>query len=205
MATESIELSRVLPTTPERIYLAWLSGLEHSAMTGSKATVESIEVGGAYSAWDGYIDGVHVALEPGRRILQTWRSDDFPADAAESYLEVLLEPAPGGTRITLRHTGIPEGQGPGYLDGWGEHYLTPMARFFAAEARRTRPAPARTGAGKKAAKKSPARRAPARKRVAAGRSSARKTPGRKPPRTKASARKAGARSTSRKRSPKPRR
>jgi uncharacterized protein YndB with AHSA1/START domain len=201
MATESIELSRVLPASPERIYLAWLSGPEHTAMTGSKATVESIEVGGAYSAWDGYIDGVHVALEPGRRILQTWRSDDFPADAAESYLEVLLEPAPGGTRLTLRHSGIPEGQGPGYLDGWGEHYLTPMARFFAAEAKRARPAPARTGGRKKAAAgTSPGRRAPAPKRVVAA-----KSPGRKAPRGKAPAGKLGARRTPGKRSPKPRR
>jgi uncharacterized protein YndB with AHSA1/START domain len=201
MATESIELSRVLPASPERIYLAWLSGPEHTVMTGSKATVESIEVGGAYSAWDGYIDGVHVALEPGRRILQTWRSDDFPADAAESYLEVLLEPAPGGTRLTLRHTEIPEGQGPGYLDGWSVHYLEPMARYFAAEVKRARPAPARKVAGTKAAaRKPPARRAAARKRVAAG-----KAPGRKAPARKSPGRKSGARSTPRGRSRKSRR
>ncbi len=136
MATESIELSRFLPATPDRIYLAWLNGRDHGAMTGSKASVASTEVGGAFTAWDGYIDGVHVALEPGRRIVQTWRSDDFPADAPESYLELLLEPAPGGSQVTLRHRELPAGQGPGVLAGWDEFYFTPMERFFAAEARR---------------------------------------------------------------------
>jgi uncharacterized protein YndB with AHSA1/START domain len=136
MATETIELSRFLPATPDRIYLAWLNGRDHSAMTGSRATVASTEVGGAFTAWDGYIDGVHVALEPGRRIVQTWRSDDFPADAQESYLELLLEPAPGGSQVTIRHRELPAGQGPGLLAGWDEFYFAPMERYFTAEAKR---------------------------------------------------------------------
>jgi len=50
MTTEAIELSRFLPATPDRIYLAWLNGPEHSAMTGGAATVASTEVGGAFTA-----------------------------------------------------------------------------------------------------------------------------------------------------------
>jgi uncharacterized protein YndB with AHSA1/START domain len=160
MTTEAIELSRFLPATPDRIYLAWLNGPEHSAMTGSAATVASTEVGGAFTAWDGYIDGVHVALEPGRRIVQTWRSDDFPADSPESYLEVTLEPARGGTQLTLRHSDIPAGQGPGYLAGWDEYYLEPMARYFAAETkRRAAKGPKRAAAGGSPARKATSRRA----------------------------------------------
>jgi hypothetical protein len=130
-------------------------------MTGSRATVASNDVGGAFTAWDGYIDGVHVALEPGRRIVQAWRSDDFPADAPESYLELLFEPAPGGSQVTLRHRDLPAGQGPGLLAGWDEFYFTPMERFFLAEAKRrggTAKPSARKGA--KRAPKKVARKAP---------------------------------------------
>ncbi len=158
MPTDAIALSRILPATPDRIYLAWLNGPEHSAMTGGKATVASTEIGGAFTAWDGYIDGVHVALEPGRRIVQAWRSDDFPADAPESRLEVLLEPAPGGTRITIRHEELPEGQGPAVLEGWDEWYLAPMEKYFAREARR------RAGA-KPAAKAKGRAKAPVKARI----------------------------------------
>jgi uncharacterized protein YndB with AHSA1/START domain len=169
MPTESIELSRFLPATPDRIYLAWLNGPEHAAMTGATATVASAEVGGAFTAWDGYIDGVHVALEPGKRIVQAWRTDDFPADAPESHLEVLLEPVPGGTQLTLRHDEIPEGQGPGYLAGWDEFYLEPMARFFAAEAkRRGMKGPAEKRTTRAAAKRPAAKRTPARRGTRAG-------------------------------------
>jgi hypothetical protein len=147
-------------------------------MTGSRATVASTELGGAFTAWDGYIDGVHVALEPGRRIVQAWRSDDFPADAPESYLELLLEPARGGSQVTIRHRELPAGQGPGILAGWDEFYFTPMERFFTAEAKRRavlaprpevkrmasagkRSKPAASKGVKRAAK--PARRKPTRK------------------------------------------
>jgi uncharacterized protein YndB with AHSA1/START domain len=200
MATETIELSRFLPATPDRVYLAWLNGRDHTAMTGSKATVASAEVGGAFTAWDGYIDGVHVALEPGRRIVQAWRSDDFPADAPESYLELLLEPAPGGSQVTLRHRELPAGQGPGVLAGWDEFYFTPMERFFAAETkRRGAKAPAKKAKSSKrkpparrrskpvarAGAKKPPREAPKTVRKQAPRSAPRKAAPRKAPRTPA--------------------
>jgi len=147
--TETLVLSGLLPATPARIYQAWMDARDHSAMTGSKATVESGAVGGRFTAWAGYIEGTHVALEPGRRILQSWRTTEFPPDAPESYLEVKLEPAPGGARITFRHSDVPAEQAAGYLQGWKDYYLKPMARFFAAEAKR--------GAKKRGAKKGPAR------------------------------------------------
>jgi uncharacterized protein YndB with AHSA1/START domain len=130
MPTDSILLSRVLPATPAQVFAAWLDAAEHTAMTGSPATIESAEVGGRFTAWDGYIDGSFVALEPGVRIVQSWRSDDFPADALDSLLDIRLEPTPGGTRFTLRHGDLPEGQGPALLEGWEEFYLEPMARYF---------------------------------------------------------------------------
>jgi len=130
MPNESIELSRILPARPRRIFDAWLDAAEHTAMTGGAATIESADVGGRFTAWDGYIDGSHLALEPGRRILQSWRSEDFPPDAVDSLLEVRLAAARGGTRVTIRHSDIPAGQGVSYLQGWDEHYLDPMERYF---------------------------------------------------------------------------
>jgi uncharacterized protein YndB with AHSA1/START domain len=151
MPTDSILLSRILPATPAQVFAAWLDAAEHTAMTGSPATIESAEVGGRFTAWDGYIDGSFVALEPGRRIVQSWRSDDFPADALDSLLEVSLEPAPGGTRVTLRHGDLPEGQGPALLEGWEEFYLEPMSRYFGRRRRKGAPRKATTGATRKGA------------------------------------------------------
>ena len=130
MPNESIRVSDVIPAPPDRIYRAWLDASEHSAFTGGEATVDPFP-GGKFTAWDGYIEGTTLELEPGNRIVQAWRTTEFPPGSADSRLEVLLEPAEGGTRVTFIHTEIPEGQGASYESGWEEYYFGPMRKYFA--------------------------------------------------------------------------
>ena len=126
---DALTVSAVLPASPQRIYNAWLSGEEHAAFTGSRAEVDP-SIGGRFSAWDGYITGTTQELEPDRRIVQAWRAADFPEGSPDARLEVLLEPDEQGARITLVHTNLPEGQGPGYEEGWLDYYFKPMVGYF---------------------------------------------------------------------------
>ncbi|MFZ5470390.1 MAG: SRPBCC domain-containing protein [Myxococcota bacterium] len=125
--SESIEVTRVLPASPERIFRAWLDPKEHGAMSGGKATADGQ---GGFTASDGYITGRTLESEPYRRIVQAWRTTEFPDGSPDSRLEVLLEPAQGGTRLTLRHDNLPDGQGHRYREGWSEYYFDPMERYF---------------------------------------------------------------------------
>jgi len=127
--TESFTVSAVLPASPERLYKAWLSTRQHTAMTGGKATIVA-KVGGKHTAWDGYIEGVTLELDPNRRIVQTWRSAEFPSGAEDSRLELLLDPVEGGTKITLKHSHLPAGQGASYKQGWWDNYFDPMRAYF---------------------------------------------------------------------------
>jgi uncharacterized protein YndB with AHSA1/START domain len=127
--SESLKVSTVLPASPEKVYTAWLDSEAHGRFTGGKAEIDPT-VGGAFTAWDGYIQGVTLELEPFRRILQSWRTDDFPAGSPDSRLEVLLEAVEGGTRITLVHTEIPDGQSAEYKQGWLDYYFAPMGEYF---------------------------------------------------------------------------
>jgi len=129
---ETIELSIILPVSPEKLYRAWLDSAEHTAFTGGAAIIEP-QVGRAFSAWDGYIRGVTLVLEPYHRIMQTWRSSDFPETSADSRLEVLLDEVPGGTKLTLIHSEIPDGQGEEYRQGWVESYFNPMEEYFSSQ------------------------------------------------------------------------
>jgi uncharacterized protein YndB with AHSA1/START domain len=133
MPSESFTVTDLIPAGADRIYKAWLDSKEHAAMTGGSATSES-HVGGKFSAWDGYIRGTNLELEPGRRIVQSWRSNDFPDGAPDSRVEVKLEAADGGTRVTLLHSNVPEGQSADYEKGWREHYFNPMRKYFSAPA-----------------------------------------------------------------------
>jgi activator of HSP90 ATPase len=127
--SESLEVSTVLPAAPEQIYRAWLSSQAHSDFTGSPAEIDP-RLGGQISAWDGYIQGTILALEPFRRILQAWRTSDFPEGAPDSMLELRLEAVEGGTQLTLIQMEIPDGQGEDYRQGWTEYYFQPMLDYF---------------------------------------------------------------------------
>jgi uncharacterized protein YndB with AHSA1/START domain len=122
------EVSGLISASPEVIYGAWLNSEEHSKMTGSPATV-SATVGGEFDAWDGYIRGVNLELESPWRILQRWRSTEFEDSDEDSLLEILFETEEDKTRVTIRHTSLPE-HGMQYKQGWIDAYFTPMETYF---------------------------------------------------------------------------
>ena len=126
--TIEFTVSAVVPTSPKTIYDAWLDTAGHTKMTGSPAHASPI-VGESFEAWEGYISGVNLALEPGKRIVQSWRAQDYTEADGHSQIEVTFEPVDGGTKITLVHSNVPDNQG-GHESGWGTHYFEPMKAYF---------------------------------------------------------------------------
>jgi uncharacterized protein YndB with AHSA1/START domain len=153
-----IEMSEVFPASAQRIYDAWVDAIEHAKFTDSPATGDPRE-GGAFTAWDGYIQGKHLALDPGRRIVQAWRSSEFPEGAPDSRLEIELSETDEGTLLTLRHSDLPEGQADAFRKGWVEFYFEPLAKYF-------KPAAAKKAVAKKPAAKKTIAKKPAAKSVA---------------------------------------
>jgi len=121
-------VSTLLPATPEEVYQAWLSSEGHSQMTGSPAKV-SAQVGGEFTAWDGYIHGKNLELRRGKRIVQAWRTSEFSTSEPDSRIEISLEAVGDQTRLTLHHTGLPP-HGGQYEQGWAESYFEPMQEYF---------------------------------------------------------------------------
>jgi uncharacterized protein YndB with AHSA1/START domain len=134
---ENIEVSDIIPARPERVYSAWLDADQHGAMTGSSATDEG---GGRFTAWDGYISGRTVSAVPHSKIVQAWRTSEFPADDADSILTVTFAAEGDSTRVTLKHENIPADQGASYAKGWDEFYFTPMKRYFGSAMEKVREA-----------------------------------------------------------------
>lgn len=129
--TIEFEISDVIPASPEEVYAAWTSSAGHSAMTGSPAQV-SDKVDETFHAWDGYIQGYNLALKAHRRILQSWRTNDFSDEEGDSLLEVLLEAEGDATRVTIRHSKLPP-HGEQYRQGWVDAYFTPMKEYFSSK------------------------------------------------------------------------
>ena len=127
---ESFTLTVTLPSKPQNIFNTWLSSEGHSQMTGSKANVQEGS-GGVFTAWDGYIQGMTLETKLNQHIVQAWRTSEFPEGSPDSRVEITLEEAVDGTKLTLIHTDIPEGQADGYKQGWEDFYFAPMRAYFA--------------------------------------------------------------------------
>ena len=76
LKTSKLTQKVVILASPEEVNDALVDAKKHSAFTGAKATGDA-KVGGAFSAWDGYITGKHLELEPGARIIQEWNTTEW--------------------------------------------------------------------------------------------------------------------------------
>ena len=122
-------ITDMFPVRASEIYEAWLSSEGHAAMTGSPAQVDGT-IGGNFNAWDGYISGSTLDLIPNQSIVQAWRTTEFPEEALDSHLEILLEEVEGGTKVTLSHSDMPDDQVDSYRQGWQDFYFKPMRDYF---------------------------------------------------------------------------
>ena len=129
---DSFQVEMLVAAEPQRVFSAWLDPKEHAMFTGGGEAVVEPWNGGRFIAWDGYIHGILLGVDPPVRIVQTWRTSEFPPESRDSRVTVEFEPVRGGgTRVRVRHSDLPPSQVKRYEKGWLEHYLKPLARYFA--------------------------------------------------------------------------
>ena len=98
-------------------------------MTGAEAKIDP-ELNGSFNIWNGYITGKTLELLKNRKIVQQWRTTDFPEGSDHSVIEIVFHTTPDGTKLTLWHYNIPDGQGKEYKEGWKQYYFKPMKKYF---------------------------------------------------------------------------
>jgi uncharacterized protein YndB with AHSA1/START domain len=134
---DAFQLEMVVAAEPQRVFSAWVDAKEHAAFTGGGEALVEPWSGGRFISWDGYIHGILLGVDPAKRIVQTWRTSEFPPESRDSRLTVEFEAARGGTRVRIRHSDLPPSQAKRYEKGWMEHYLKPLAKYFAKGGKQT--------------------------------------------------------------------
>lgn len=127
---ESFKIMEVFPSSPDIIYKAWLDSGVHAQIIKSSADIEP-KIKGKFIIWDNYISGITIELIPNKKIVQTWRTTDFPVESPDSKLELIFKKTKEGTELTLIHSNIPDGQGETYKQGWMDYYFKPLQEFLA--------------------------------------------------------------------------
>jgi uncharacterized protein (TIGR03086 family) len=122
--------SALLPVSPDEAF-ALITEPERLRRWQAVSAFVDLRAGGSYR-WvvtPGHIAvGTFREVDPGRRIVFGWGwegDSELPADA--STVTVTVEPADGGSRVTLIHEGLNERQREAHAEGW-EHYLERLVR-----------------------------------------------------------------------------
>jgi activator of HSP90 ATPase len=114
--------------TPKDIYATLMDGRRHGALSGQPTTV-SPRVGGAFKVGHD-LEGKHLKLVKDKRIVQTWRANNWPQGVYSKATFALVKAA-GGTRITFRQTGVPSLYYKEISSGWKDYYWSPLRKTFA--------------------------------------------------------------------------
>jgi uncharacterized protein YndB with AHSA1/START domain len=120
-----ITLTRSIPASPPEVYDVWLDAKSPGGpWFGCKRLILDPKVDGLFyhsvahegREWAHY--GRFITLDRPRRIEHTWVSEG--TRGLESVVSLALDPEGKGTRVTLRHRGIPDDEfGRQHGDGWG--------------------------------------------------------------------------------------
>lgn len=122
-----------LPVTPDEAF-ALVTEPERLRRWKTVSAVVDLRAGGAYrfTVIPGHIAAGHYReVEPGRRIVFGWGwegNEELPPDS--STVTVTIEPADGGSLVTLVHEGLSDAQAAMHAEGW-THFFERLERLAA--------------------------------------------------------------------------
>jgi len=131
LKTKTIRQSVLFKSSPHEVYELLMDSEKHAGFTGEGAEI-SREVGGMVSAYEGYIEATNEELIPDAKIVQRWRSSEWP-DGHYSTVTFELKRTTGGTRLSFTQSGVPEEDYEAKKDGWVESYWEKMKKFLERE------------------------------------------------------------------------
>jgi uncharacterized protein YndB with AHSA1/START domain len=128
--TKTIEQEIVIHATPSKVFEALIDQKKHARFTGEPAKI-SRRVGGAFTCYGGYIKGITLELVPAKRIVQAWRSRNWPKGVYCIVRFELSKSSGGRTKLRFSQIGVPADDYKEKNAGWKSHYWKPLKGILA--------------------------------------------------------------------------
>jgi uncharacterized protein YndB with AHSA1/START domain len=129
MKTREIIHNVTINAAPAAVFDALMDSKKHSQFTGAPAMM-SKKVGGAFTCYNGYIEGVNLGLQRPRLIVQAWKSENWPPETWSIVTFKLAKLAGGKTKLSFHQIGVPSGDFKAKNKGWDTHYWQPLKKFL---------------------------------------------------------------------------
>ncbi len=138
MKKHSFTLSVTLPASPDVVFAALVDAKHILRWCGQEGRVSS-SVGGKFDMFDGWVKGIVLAYEPGKRLSYTWLPGEWPENAEASLVTYRFTKAGSNTRVSLRHSKLPNAhEAKNHKRGWKEFVFDPLKEYLLSITRRCR-------------------------------------------------------------------
>ena len=121
---KTIQQSVEIAAPPGQLYSTYLDSKKHSAVVGSKVSINP-KVGGRFSAFGGGLSGKILHLVPKETIIQTWRSSGWSKKTPDSVLILTFSKTRKGGQVNIVHANVPDKDVSGVKQGWNNFYWKP--------------------------------------------------------------------------------
>lgn len=125
---KTLRQTATFKASPRAVFEALIDSRKHSAFTGMPARIDP-KPGGRFTAYGGYLEGVTLALVPNKKIVQLWRSKNWPP-YHYSTVTFALTPVRGGTRLQFTQQGVPTNDYRAKRSGWVSSYWDKLRAFL---------------------------------------------------------------------------
>ncbi|KAI0120629.1 activator of Hsp90 ATPase [Xylariales sp. AK1849] len=130
--TTTVTDSEEFRTTAEQLYQTFTDPQRLAAFTRAPPKkFEGAKQGGKWELFGGNVSGEYVELEQPKKIVQTWRLDQWPAGHfSKQVIEFDQNDVDGVTVMRVAWSGVPVGQEDVTKRNWGEYYVRSIKTTF---------------------------------------------------------------------------
>lgn len=127
--TKSFSQSVKIKGPLAKVYHAFVDSKVYSSFTGAPAT-SSEHSGSAFSAYDGYLEGLVLSAEKEKRLVLAFRTKEWKSGDFSIVRLDFSDAGSGQTNISLYHYGIPDDHNSSNSAVWGEFFWDKLNNYF---------------------------------------------------------------------------
>lgn len=125
---KTIKQTVIFKGSPKTVYAYLADAKQHAKLIGDKVKMTS-KIGDKFTAYGGSVEGQNLVLEPGGKIVQTWRYEDWPKG---HFSVAIYEFKKAGKNTVLNFTqiSVPDDKADDIAQGWKDYYWEPLKRLL---------------------------------------------------------------------------
>jgi uncharacterized protein YndB with AHSA1/START domain len=126
MKAKSFTISASFPFSAETVFTALTNARQIAVWSGQNGKVQPT-IGGKMELFDGWVKGIVLAYELGKRLSFTWKPSEWAKEKQASIVTCHFTPTKTGTKLTLKHSGFPnDSELQSHKVGWTEFVFDPL-------------------------------------------------------------------------------